>query len=74
MAASIALLTLSACASATTPPVEKPPLDPSLTQPCPPLAADLATGEAGELLAKLVEVAGLYYECAARHEGLVKSQ
>lgn len=63
---------LTSCASLTQiEPVQYPPLDPSLTQPCPPLAP-VADGKAATLARALIDDAQAYRACADRHRRLVE--
>jgi hypothetical protein len=60
---------MTGCASQTVP-YQAPILPANLTQPCPPLAA-LDSGTGAAVLGKLVEVAGMYRDCAAAHAALI---
>jgi hypothetical protein len=55
-----------------TEPVEYPPLDPALTQPCPPLPK-LADGKVGTVARALVDDADAYRACADRHRRLAQA-
>lgn len=67
----IAVLMLTACASSkmpSQPPI--PPLDSSLAADCKPLP-EPPEGDYDELTGWMVDVIGLYGECAARHKSVV---
>ena len=65
-------LTLTACASLTTPSEARAPLPPSLTAPCQPLPL-LADGMAGTVLRWAMEAIEAYQDCAERHRALVEA-
>ena len=68
----IAALILSGCASSSQPSVLQtvPPLDSSLAAYCKPLP-EPPDGDYDELTDWMVDVVGLYGECASRHHAIV---
>ena len=70
----IAVLILTGCASSNQPLMQPtvPPLDSSLAADCPQLS-ELPEGDYDELTAWVVDVIGMYGECAARHRATVKA-
>lgn len=68
----IAVLMLTGCASSRMPSQPQiPPLDSSLAKDCPALPAP-PDGDYDELTGWMVDVIGMYGECAARHKAVVK--
>ena len=64
-------VSMTGCASSSMPPslaVQPPPAD--LAQPCPDLP-ELADGSSKTVALWIVDAAGQYRDCAARHSGLV---
>ena len=69
----IAVLIAAGCASSKMQYVQQtPPLDSSLTADCPQLP-EPPEGDYDELTAWVVDVIGMYGECAARHRATVKA-
>ena len=69
----IAVLILTGCASSPKPSIQPtvPPLDSSLAADCKALPTP-PDGDYDELTGWMVDVIGLYGECAARHRATVK--
>ena len=69
----IACSMLNGCSTLMPPSqITLPPIPPSLTTDCQVLPA-LATNSVDALVDMLIEVSGMYYECAARHRDLANA-
>ena len=68
-----AVLILTGCVSSKMLSIQPtiPPLDSSLAADCPPLS-EPPDGDYDELISWMVDVIGLYGECAARHKAIVE--
>lgn len=69
----IAAFALAGCPAVKQPELQKPVLQANLLQPCPELAEHNGGKDGASLLATLLEWAGQYHECAARHQALVEA-
>lgn len=66
-------LMMQGCGSSKQPELQKPVLQANLLQPCPELTEHNGGKDGASLLATLLEWAGQYHECAARHQALVEA-
>lgn len=62
-------LIIGGCSSPT---MHSPELSASLTRPCPPLQP-LESKDGAAVLAKLIEVSAMYYDCADSKDALIKA-
>lgn len=71
LGACLIAIALGGCAQPMIPPAP-PPLPADLVQACPDLTP-IEDGTAAAVLRKLVEASQAYYDCQARHAGLVEA-